>query len=299
MVTPQTQHPNLAQEIGISNLWLKREDLHPYLSHKGRSIPHMIDRALENNKTHFAISSSGNAALAAALYLEHIHNHKSSTDQLSTPLHLEIFVGLKIPNSKLERIEEVQQRNSDLITITHVERPLQAMFQRIENAPHIHSLRQSTDDIALIGYESLAQELEKIPRISDIFVPTSSGTTAQALATYFKGTNVAIHIVQTSSCHPIADSFTDFPITNEVSSADAIVDKTAHRKDTVVSAITTTGGTGIIVTNERLAGAQALIKSQESIDVTPNGALAVAGLMEITYTDFKPHGAVVCLVCGI
>ncbi len=301
MITPQTQYPELGREIGISDLWLKREDLHPYKSHKGRSLPHMIDTAIKSGSTEFAISSSGNAALAAALHLEKISLEKKQNSEPSSnnPLHLEVFVGLKIPQEKLARITEIKERNPGLITITHTERPLQAMFQRTENAPHIHSLRQSTDDTALIGYQSLCTELEQIPNLAHIFVPTSSGTAAQALADFFSTKKVAVHIVQTSSCHPIAQHFFEYPQTDEVSLADAIVDKTAYRKDTIIKALTKSGGTGIIVNNEKISGAQALMHTYANIDVSSNGALGVAGLMEATYTDFNPQGAVVCLVCGL
>jgi threonine synthase len=294
MITPQTQYPELGREIGISDLWLKREDLHPYKSHKGRSVPHMIDMAIKSGSTEFAISSSGNAALAAALHLE-----KISLEGVHGSLHLEVFVGLKISQEKLSRINAVKERHPELITITHTERPLQAMFQRTENAPHIHSLRQSTDDTALIGYHSLCEELDKIHNLAHIFVPTSSGTAAQTLAEFFSTKNVTIHIVQTSSCHPIAQHFFEYPQTDEVSIADAIVDKTAYRKEKILNALTKNGGTGIIVNNEKISGAQELMRKYANIEVSPNGALGVAGLMEATYTDFNPRGAVVCLVCGL
>jgi threonine dehydratase len=67
MVTPLEQQKKLAEVIGFSDLYFKREDLHPYGSHKGRSIPVMIDHYVASGDTTFAISSSGNAALAAAI----------------------------------------------------------------------------------------------------------------------------------------------------------------------------------------------------------------------------------------
>jgi len=42
-ITPLEHYPTLAKAIGVSDLYFKREDLHPYGSHKGRSIPVMIN----------------------------------------------------------------------------------------------------------------------------------------------------------------------------------------------------------------------------------------------------------------
>ena len=52
--------------LGIPSLYLKREDLHPLGSHKGRSLPYMIDKGLEEGLYRFAISSSGNGTTGAS-----------------------------------------------------------------------------------------------------------------------------------------------------------------------------------------------------------------------------------------
>ena len=61
---------------------------------------------------------------------------------------------------------------------------LQTLFTKIKDQ-NIKALRQSTDDLALIGYHALAEELLEISDISAVFIGTSSGTTAEALANYF------------------------------------------------------------------------------------------------------------------
>ncbi len=299
MVTPQTEYKELAGKLNIPSLWLKREDLHPYKSHKGRSIPYMIDTAVLQGTTHFLISSSGNAALASVL-----HINKCNTDRVHKNLPLltlEIFIGQKISAQKLSYIEDAIKAllslPSQTITLTRSERPLQAMIQRTETLPEAYSLRQSTDDTALFGYTELAEELKEIPNISDIFIGTSSGTTAQALAQILGPKGIAVHVVQTTSCHPIADTFSSYPEYDEVSIADAIVDKVAHRKNSVHRAIVASNGSAIVVSNETIKIAQEL--SQSAIEtISPNGALGIAGLMETLYTDFKPQGTVVCIVCG-
>ena len=96
MITPNEQYTRLAKAIGYDDLYFKREDLHPLGSHKGRSIPVMIDYYYEKGARDFAISSSGNAALAATLYIK---------DKPDTKL--EIFVGNNIAPHKLTKLNKV------------------------------------------------------------------------------------------------------------------------------------------------------------------------------------------------
>ena len=317
-ITPTEEYPKLAEALVSADnsvahagapfrLFFKREDLHPLGSHKGRSIPHMIDVGIADGIRHFAISSSGNAALAAALYVQQLNekhsNDSADSSQFANPINLEIYVGKNIATSKLTKLQSFQ---NEYIRVSIHERPLQTLFARIQD-PSIRGLRQSSDDIALVGYQSLAQELSPIPNLSAVFIGSSSGTTAQALAHYFahhKATNtpagVEVHIVQTSSCHPISEAFSDtVEETSEVSIADAIVDKTALRKDALTALITKTGGSGWIVDNASIRAAQDLTKKYTGLSISTNSALSVAGVMNALYTGKKWTGSVVCIIAGV
>jgi threonine dehydratase len=290
MTTPQQNYPDLASAVGVSSLYLKREDLHPYGSHKGRSIPVMIDHYLKEGKRHFAISSSGNAALAVALHIKKLNENAIERIQL------EILVGNKITEHKLAKLTDLADFN---ISVMRFERPLQSLTKKTADGS-IQSLRQSTDNVALVGYQSLAEELEKIKDLQAVFMATSSGTTAQALAEYFlkKKEHVEIHIVQTTSCHPMALEFVDSVQSEEKSDADAIVDMTAHRKKALIPLIKETNGSGWIATNEEIKTAQELMEKHAKIEVSPNGALALAGLMQAAFTGREWDGAVVCVIGG-
>lgn len=290
MTTPLQHYPDLAAAIGVADLYFKREDLHPYGSHKGRSIPVMIDHYYATGDREFAISSSGNAALAAAIHVR------------ATPdCTLDIFVGNHVSPKKLDRIKAVADDTGSRIRILTKERPLQALTQAVSEGKR--SLRQSTDDVALLGYESLAEELATdatSKKIAAVFIGTSSGTTAQALATYFnaKKLNIQVHIVQTSSCHPLAEEFDPYDGPDERSDADAIVDITAQRKATLIPLVEKTGGSGWIATNEDISAAQGLVREHTSLDISTNSALSVVGAMKATYVDYEIDGVVVCMICG-
>lgn len=289
MVTPHESYPKLALELGLSKVgsevYFKREDEHPYGSHKGRSIPLMIDEKVAKGCRHFVISSSGNAALAAGLHVKKLNREGAQ-------ITLEILAGKNINHNKLKKLEDLKDSN---ILLSIQDRPLQALFIKTED-PSIQSLRQSSDDSALIGYGKLAKELLEIPNLKAVFMGTSSGTTAEAIAEYFlKNKNkVEVYIVQTSSCHPIADAFVDNFSSEEKSIADAIVDKTALRKNKLGKVI----AGAYIATNAEIIAAQDMTKKTTGLSISANSALSVAGLMQAMYTGKTWDGAVACMICG-
>jgi threonine synthase len=315
MITPLENYPELAKAIGLADLYFKREDLHPYGSHKGRSIPVMIDQYVAKGSKEFVISSSGNAALAAALHVKKLNgDYARLGESFSTiplaglrggttppkradqyPISLSIFVGHHIAPHKLEKLKALADDN---IRVLIKERPLQALT--VASQEGATSLRQSTDDSALVGYEALARELSLTKGIGAIFIGTSSGTTAQALATYFDQNKlpIQVHIVQTSSCHPIADGIETYDGENEDSIADAIVDRTAMRKAKLVSLIKKTGGNAWVATNDGIVTAREMVEKNTGLNISTNSALSVVGAMQAVYRGWEIDGAVVCMICG-
>lgn len=316
----------LAQALGVKDVYLKREDQHKYGSHKGRSIPLMIKKYFkEEGKTNFVISSSGNAALAA-IHSVQAHNHNNPSQ-----LRLTVFVGKNIDPKKLKLLLlTIEDAN---IKIEQVERPKQSAFQMDKDGT-AKILRQSTDDNALLGYFELAEELDKIPNLSVIFIPTSSGTTAQGLGEAFWTDNYLklknrpqIHIVQTTACHPIAEVFDlaglttppldkgrcpDLPAVvrpgrteegggaeRSTSLASAIVDHVAMRKEKVIEIIKTSGGSGWIINDKQIIEAINLVKQTCNLVISPNSALSIAGLKKAALTGWQWNGPVVCLVTGM
>lgn len=295
MKTPQLSYPELSAALGIATeVWLKREDKHYYGSHKGRSIPLMVAGYAKQGIANFVISSSGNAALAAARTVE---THNKSKDK--TPLSLTVCVGNKIGEDKLARLETAIR--DARITIQQGKNPKQQAFQ-IDKSGAAKWLRQSTDTLALNGYHELAGELARIPGLAAVFVPTSSGTTAQGLYEGFKQLNLnpQIHIIQTEECHPMVIDQKQLltPGNSERSLASAIVDKVAFRKPKVLEAIKNSGGAGWIALNTEIVQAQKLVKEITGIELSPNSALSVAGLTRAINAGWKWRGPVVSLITG-
>lgn len=308
LVTPNEKYEGLGQRIGngqFASLYFKREDLHPYKSHKGRSIPHMIDSHLKEGYRHFVISSSGNAALASAMHIQKINSQNVGEDKIK----LEILVGKNINRQKLEKIQDMEDGE---IKISIEDRPLQSLFLKTKD-PFVKSLRQSNDDLALVGYEKLAQELCEIKDLRAVFIGTSSGTTAQALAGYFKSNKkkIEVHIVQTTSCHPIADLFDKNSSlvshnVGEKSLADAIVDHTALRKDAIYKLFKgkkteqkeTKGNNAWIASNDEIESAICITEKETGLKISNNSALSVVGLIQAVFAGYSWDGDVACIICG-
>ncbi len=295
MKTTQQSYQKLNEALGVE-VYLKREDLHAFGSHKGRSIPHMIEHYVKKeNKSSFVISSSGNAALSAIKYVC-LHNRNN----VETPLNLTVFVGQKIQPKKLLILGTEREEDSH-ITITQTERPKKSALE-MHKAGTALNLRQSTDDLALEGYFELAKELARIPNLSAIFIPTSSGTTAQALGIEFEKLDQPkpqIHIVQTEHCHPIAEHFDTEFIHRESSLAGAIVDNVAHRKEHVIEVIKKSDGFGWVVSDKEIKNAIMLIEETCESIISPNSALSIAGLQKALQKNWKFDGPVACLITGM
>ncbi len=303
MKTPLINAENLANQLNIPALYFKREDLHPYGSHKGRSIPLMIAEYNKQGWNNFVISSSGNAALSAALYIKE-HNQKNPTNKI----YLKIYIGYKIDKDKLARLLKItylpfiKKINNFLkgikteIKIKQILNPKQSAFLAEKNNL-AKNLRQSTDDLALVGYENLAKELSEISNLETIFIPTSSGTTAQGLYEGFKKLNISpkLNITQTSSCHPFAKE----EINNESSLAKAIVDKIAKRKNKIQEVLENTKGKALIIKNAELLEAEKIYHSHfPNEKPSYNSLLSLAGLLQETKKGTTFSGAVVCLFTG-
>ena len=315
MITPQTENIQLAQALGLSvSLYLKREDQHPLGSHKGRSIPLMIDKYAAAGIKNFVISSSGNAALAAAKYIAD-----------KPELTLTVFVGKNIDREKLSTITNIvkqSHKNQGIassppeadprndIVIQQVSNPKQSAFQ-LDKQGLTKNLRQSTDDNALMGYYDLAKELSEIKNLSAVFIPTSSGTTAQGLYEGFQkiGINPQIHIVQTEACNPfchprengdpVVECLDSRLRGNDNSSlATAIVDKVAHRKNKISEILKNSRGQGWIINNEEITTSIKLVTQTTGQIISPNSALAIAGLAQALRSGKKFSGSVAVIFTG-
>lgn len=299
--TPLIEEPKIAQYLGIDKLYIKHEEMNPSGSHKDRSIWHMIEYYLEQGRSDFVISSSGNAAVSAAYYV-------SKTNEINSSIGLRVFISRNINRQKRVRLEQAAG-NSGLIAIKEVERPKQQAFQYAKEAGAVY-LRGSQDDIALKGYEDLSAEILRQVSGDDfvaIFIPTSSGAAVVGIYNGMKKTQIpSLHIVQTAKIHPMAGEFDRDFEKAESSLASAIVDNVAHRKNEVVDIVKETDGRGWVISDEDLRAAEELylhFHTEAGTNYTIaspsyDSLLSLAGLIRARKKGRQFDGTVVLLFTG-
>lgn len=165
---PLEPAPELAARLGIGELWLKREDLAPDGSHKGRSTERMLQELSSEGRSQGVVSSSGNAALALA---RRAGPHGVRLLALVSPL---------TPEVKLRRLRDSGQ------TVVASHRPVGLLHHAL-SAWGLADLRGSTNRLAPLAYRSLATELAPAGPWSAVFLYSSSGATALGLCQGWEG----------------------------------------------------------------------------------------------------------------
>ncbi|MHB1525653.1 MAG: PLP-dependent lyase/thiolase [Candidatus Dormibacteria bacterium] len=157
--TPLQPAQALGRDLGIPGLWLKREDLSPTGSHKARSLGLMVSDLKARGIPQAVISSSGNAAVAAAAYCS------------LAGIRLLSLVSPRTPAVKLAALLNQPQ----LVVVS--EHPV-ALLRHAVTAWGMADLRTSTNPLGAAAYRGIAAELVSEGAWQAVFVFANSGATA-------------------------------------------------------------------------------------------------------------------------
>lgn len=260
--------PLLDVDIAGEKLKVKNENANPNGSFKDRSLAYQVSYHVAKGEKKFVLSSSGNAAISAAAYVA-----KAGVD-------IDLFVGKKINPVKLERIENYLSKKIRL------HQSLKPKSEAIKYAKFSGAidLRGSLDDLAAIGFKTIAYELAtEFPEIDAIFIPCSSGTSTLGVAQGFAEMHkdVRIFICQTAKVSAIAKYFDKDFTPSPFSLADAIVDRIARRKKQIVEIIKQTGGGASVISDQQLKDTKELLAHSTLPNLTFNSLLGFAGYLKI------------------
>jgi len=177
--TKEENFSKLGRKLNLPNFYLKREDLNPLGSFKVRGLAYQISRAWQNRKREFSISSTGNAALAAAALC-----HKAN-------LKLFIFFHPR-PKSKEKRekiLKKIKSFNPEKIFL---EKEPTKRCQEFSKAKKIYNLTPSSDIYSFEGFKSIGFEIferilenEKLEDLA-IFSFSSSGSSLIGMGESFR-----------------------------------------------------------------------------------------------------------------
>lgn len=253
--------------VGDTSVFIKDENLNPNGSFKDRGLSYQVARHIQQGKTDFALSSSGNAAISAA-YLASKYK-----------ITLNLFLSSNIKVSKLNKISRFSEENENILIHTSLT-PRSDLIKFVNSNTGIVNLRGSTDDFAMPGYKTIAYELlAQVPEIDAVFIPCSSGTSSLGIYEGFKerSAKVQIHICQTAKVNTIAKKFDKNFTVAKTSLADAITDKVALRRNQIEDMISKSKGYAWVVADEQLTISRAITRSWGEEEYSYNSLLALGG----------------------
>lgn len=275
-----TLHEGTTSLKKIGGILFKCEFENPTGSIKDRGIAYQISALASQGTKKAVISSSGNAGISAAYYCHSAH------------INLTVFISPHINAQKLAILEKLNCR------IIQTKKPVSGAFKYTKENKAFN-LRQSIDDNAVIGYETIAYELNEAEvKIDAIFIPVSSGTILTGIASGFHklGKSCAIHAVQTEAIHPIASLFDKDFTSQKKSLADAIVAKYTPRQEQVITVIKKSKGSGWVISDQDIKKADVWLKSHR-MNCSYEGAAALAAFWKAGKHGFNYKNPV-CLLTG-
>ena len=258
--TPLQPSPRLAEWAGVEALAIKREDLNPTGSHKDRGARAQVEGCLARGDRVAVISSSGNAALAAATY--------------GRAAGVEV-VALLSPMTAPARVAAVAAAGARVVVTT---KPINYTIRlsRVRGWP---DLRPSQSPEALAGFRSLGDELAReLDDGAALFGYASSGTTYEAVggALAEAGRRVQLHPVQAGLVNGVSRAF-DRPGDGRRSLVGDLGVKTSDRVGAVVELVQASGGSAWWVDDDAIREAGAAL-SAEGHRVAIECWAALAGL---------------------
>lgn len=261
--TPGLELPGLARELGLERLVFKREDLNPTGSHKARSLAYQISKLLEDGSGVALISSSGNAAVAAAAYAR------------LAGVRLFTFVS---PRTNPVKLREIGRLGA---TVILTDKPIN-MAKYASRTYGIENLRPSVNDSSIEGFKSIGFEIfETLGDIDAVFTFASSGSSFigihrayQLLAGAVSAEIPALYPVHAGALSDEGAAFGE----RSSSLAGNLGVKKTRRARAVLAGARSTGGEEMLATDEAILKAAGLLASH-GILTSAEGVASFSALM--------------------
>lgn len=263
-----------------ARILLKREDQNPTGSHKDRAAEHQTLRAASRGIETVTISSSGNAAIATSRYAQ------------QAGVRAVVFVH---PDTDPQKLAAIDGESTIIVKTTRAINGAKLLAKTLQ----IPNLRPSTDDEALVGYESLGGELaQDLPDdVSSVVLFVTSGATALSVARVLheERPSIEVHIVQAEgSSGIVAPEQQIDDVSAHGAAAGRLGVRRSRRARPLRKAVELTGGAGHVVGAESVATARTrLIRT--GVFVSDESAANFAVALELANT--KP-GRVCCIISG-
>lgn len=293
--TPLIRARRIGEAVGLQQLWLKLETTNPTGSYKDRFGAAAIEVMLQAGQDECIATSSGNTGSALAACCA------------AAGIRCRIAVVEGAPEAKLRQMQaygaevfRVRGFGMDPSVTNEVFDRLKKLADSPTAALQISAY--SWSPVGMTGVESIGAEIARqLPKAKHVFAPAGGG--GLAVATARGTTQVAVHVVQPEGNNTIAgplrdglDHAVEVDCTSAISGLQVASIVDGHE---AVRECRATGGTGHLVSDERIWEIQQLLAREEGVFSEPAGAVSVAGALQAAAAgELDPAEPVVCLVTG-
>ena len=278
--TKSLEVPDLAAELSLERLILKREDLNPTGSHKARSLAYQVSKAKQEGKKVLLISSSGNAAAAAASY---------------TALAGMRLIAFVSPETHPVKLQEIERAGAAVIV---TDRPIN-LAKYASRRYGIENLRPSTNDASIEGFKSIGFEIyETLGEVDAIFTFVSSGSSLLGIAEAYRAlaemegiSPPQLYAVHSGALSPHSeeDAAKGPPLAGRLAA------KRTRRAKAVLRAVEETGGEAVRIGDEEIKAAVSAL-AKRGVLTSPEGVASFAALASVA--ERRRLKKAVCILTG-
>ena len=299
--TPLIKTANLAQKLGMTDLYIKEEGLNPTGTFKARGISAAVSKSTELGARGFTMPSAGNAAGAAAAY------------GARAGMETKVFMPQDAPDAnKKETLVAGSELNLVDGLINDAGREAVAVAKEL-GLFDLSTLKEPyrAEGKKSMGFEVVQQLGWKMP--DSMIYPTGGGT---GIIGMYKGFQELLELgwiegklpkfisVQAEGCQPIVKAFNDGASTTELwanatTKADGLRVPHPFADYLILDAIRATGGTALAVSDQEMIDAMYELATAEGIFAAPEGAATLVGLKHLLDQKFlNPNESVVLFNTG-
>ncbi|GAA3513373.1 threonine synthase [Actinocatenispora rupis] len=293
-MTPVVCAPELAELVGVAEVWLKLDQLNPTGSFKDRAVAAGVAHALANRAPGVVCASSGNAAASAAAYAAR------------AGLPAIVLVPVGTPAAK------VAAANAHGARILAVPGGYSAAFalgaELCAELGYANVATTYVNPHAVAALRTVGYELhEQLPGLTDVYVPTSAGPLVHGVVAGYRDLGVPVPrpvVAQPAGCAPIARAYraghdTVEPwrhVDTRVSGLDdALVGYPTDGTHTLRS-LRSADGRAVALDDDEIDAARRLLARQCGVHAEPAAAASVAALLRPG--THRHSDRVACLITG-
>ncbi|GLU52823.1 pyridoxal-phosphate dependent enzyme [Dyadobacter frigoris] len=299
--TPLIKSGFIGNELGLSNLYFKLENLNPTGSYKDRFAAVLVSEMRAAGQKVCIATSSGNTGAALSAYCA------------AAGITCMLVVVDGAPESK---VKQMQLYGAQILMVKDFGKNAETTSKVFDDLEKICSSRQLPLPIsayrycpsAMQGVETIVYEIQEMlpDGVDQIFVPAGGGglTLAITKGVFSSSFNIKVNCVQPEGNDTIASALRKGEMkAKSVSASFTAVSGLQVANvidgDQVINNCRKLGGNGYVVNDPDVFKWQKMLARKEGIFCEPAGAVALAGLADaIARKEIGKNETVVCLVTG-